>query len=204
MKKWTLLALVSMVIPFTGMAQDDDMYFVPSKKQAQQEKSSYSSYSRDAYYSGSNRDVDEYNRRGGSYYEVYEADSVGNDIIDFSAEEGVYPDSVGDFALTRQMARWDGYTPADSYWQGYDDGRNDSWGWHSPWYYSSFYPWYDRSWYWDSWYYDPWYYSSWRYGWYDPWYYGHYGYYGWGWGGQGYSGGTVFDYMHFSILESGG
>lgn len=27
--------------------------------------------------------------------------------------------------------------------------------------------------------------------------------YGWGWGGQGYSGGT-YDYMHFSILPSGG
>ena len=28
--------------------------------------------------------------------------------------------------------------------------------------------------------------------------------YGWGWGGNGWSGGTSFDYMHFSVLPSGG
>ena len=28
--------------------------------------------------------------------------------------------------------------------------------------------------------------------------------YGWGWGGNGWSGGTSYDYMHFSVLPSGG
>ena len=28
--------------------------------------------------------------------------------------------------------------------------------------------------------------------------------YGWGWGGNGWSGGLSFDYMHFSVLPSGG
>jgi hypothetical protein len=91
--------------------------------------------------------------------------------------EGVYPDSLLDFKATREMARWDGYTPSDAYWEGYSQGSKYARViWHSPWYYSSYYPWYD-SWYWDPWYYDPWYYSSWHYGWYDPWYYG--GYWGW-------------------------
>jgi len=28
--------------------------------------------------------------------------------------------------------------------------------------------------------------------------------YGWGWGGNGWSGGTSYDYMHFSVLQNGG
>ena len=28
--------------------------------------------------------------------------------------------------------------------------------------------------------------------------------YGWGWGGNGYSGGKKHDFMHFSVLASGG
>ena len=56
------------------------------------------------------------------------------------------------------MSRFEDYTPSDAYWAGYRDGR-----WTSPWYYSSYYPWYD-SWY------DPWYYGS-YWGWYSPYYY---------------------------------
>lgn len=199
MKKWTLLFIMLGGFALSGVAQDD-MYFVPSKKNIAKEKEALSMPT-DAYYSGSNRSVEEYNRRGSSY-EVLPADT--GDVITFSAVEGIYPDSTADFALTRKMARWDGYEPSDSYWQGYRNGRYDAygyWGWHSPWYYSSFYPWYDP------WYYDPWYgwYDGWYGGWYDPWYYGygwgyagwyrpwHYGwydpwYYGYGWGGYGWGG----------------
>ena len=177
MKKWIYSFIILGAMPLSGVAQDDDMYFVPTKENLQRERAANVSRQYDGYYSGSMRSVDEYNRRN-SNYEVLPADT--GDIISFAAVEGVYPDSVSDFQLTQQMARWDGYEPEAEYWAGYYQGRNDSWsswGWHSPWYYSSYYPWYD-SWYWNSWYYDPWYYGSWRYGWYDPWYYGRYG-----WGG---------------------
>ena len=110
-------------------------------------------------------------------------DSAGNDIIDFSAVRGVYPDSTDnassadDYKLTRQLSRFDDYTPSQAYWEGYRDGQ-----WMSPWYASRWYSWYDYDpWYWNYPYYYG-YYSSW-YGWYSPWYYGYYrpwnyGYYG--------------------------
>lgn len=181
MKMKFLVSLILGVLPLTMMAQDDDMYFVPAKKS----KVTTVRPVRPApvYYSGSNRSVDEYNRRGGSSYEVVSTDTAKNDIIDFKGEVGVYPDSTmqqEDFALTREMSRWDGYEPVATYMEGYRDGRYDAlWGWHSPWYYS-YYPWYDP-------WYDPWYgYRGWYSSLYDPWYYdrwyygGYYGYYG-GW-----------------------
>lgn len=187
-------------LPLSMTAQDDDMYFVPSKKNVERERVSYSAPS-NSYYSGSSRSVDEYNRRSGSYYETLPSDT--GDIVTFSAIEGVYPDSVGDFQITRQMSRWDGYEPATDYWAGYPRGLSDSfYSWHSPWYYSSFYPWYD------SWYYDPWYYSSWHYGWYDPWYRPYYSwhwggyysswYYPYHWGGVGY----VHNWRHGRYIDS--
>ncbi|MCR5197396.1 MAG: hypothetical protein K6D55_01230 [Prevotella sp.] len=192
MKKRLLLSVMLGAISLSGLAQDD-MYFVPSKSSAR--GGSYSTSS-DAYYSGSSRSVDDYNRRWGSSYEVLPADT--GDIISFAAVQGVYPDSVGsDFELTQRMARWDGYEPSSAYWAGYVEGYRDRM-WHSPWYYSSYYPWYDYYWY------DPWYWDPWYYGYYDPWrwhwgygYYGYYGYrpyYSYGWGGGGivthYSPGT--------------
>ena len=188
-------------MPLSMMAQDDDMYFASSKSKTTQAKSHYestnshyeSTYPRyeGTTHSGSSRSVDEYNRR----YNVSDAlPTDTGDIITFTPVEGVYPDSVAeDFALTKSMARWDDYVPESAYWEGYSQGRRDAWSWHSPWYYSAYYPWYDP-WYYDLWYYDPWYYSSWHYGWYNPWYYGYgwyyphysYGWYGYGWGGGYY------------------
>jgi hypothetical protein len=167
MRRLVLLSMVLGLLPVSMMAQDDDMYFGSTKSSTPKRSKSSTEQT---YYCGSKRSVDEYNRRCGSSYEVIIPDT--GDIISFSPVEGVYPDSVGDYQLTRKMARWDDYTPTKAYWEGYAQGRHDSWGWHSPWYYSSFYPWYDYGWY------DPWYYSYWRYGWYDPWYYD----YAWGWG----------------------
>ena len=170
MKKWMFLSMVLVALPAALMAQDDDMYFASDKsvKTTQQKPVRVSE---NTYYSGSSRSIDEYNRRYGSGYEVLPADT--GDVISFAPVAGVYPDSVSDFQMTRQMQRWDDYVPTTAYWEGYAQGQRDSWGWHSPWYYSAYYPWYD------SWYYDPWYYDSWYYGWHRPWYGG---YYGWGWG----------------------
>ncbi|UKK49576.1 hypothetical protein L6475_06495 [Prevotella sp. E9-3] len=198
MKRYILLFVMMGTTMLSSLAQDD-MYYVPKKK-----STSASTLPRQVYYSGSNRNVDEYNRMGrkqmnGSSYQVIAGDSTMQDVITFTPVEGVYPDSAtsvsteNDFQLTRNMARWDGYTPTDAYWEGYDRGRNDQWAintWHSPWYYSSYYSWYDP------WYYDPWYpHWSWRAGWYyDPWYYRPYHYYSWGWGG--YYGGYYTPVRH--------
>ena len=195
MKRLILLTLIS-ALAQGMMAQDDDMYFVPTKKNVAREASTYG-MPKSTYYSGSDRSVDDYNRRAMTTVEPL--DSAGNDIIDFSAVRGVYPDSAysdvenQDYQLTRQMSRFDDYTPSQAYWDGYRAGR-----WSSPWY-SSYYGWYDP-WYYDHWYWhDPWMYSSWYGGWYDPWYYGGWyspwrhgwygGWHGGGWYGGGYHGG---------------
>ena len=180
MKKLVLLAVLLGAMPITMMAQDD-LYFVPTKENVAKDAEKYGMPTK-TYYAGSSRSTDEYNRRAWS--RVAPIDSAGNDIIDFTAERGVYPDSVyseeTDYEYTRRMSRFDDYSPSEAYWEGYRDGR-----WMSPWYYGSYYGWYDP-WYSHSWYYDPWYYggyygyySPYYYGWYSPWRY-HYGYWG-GW-----------------------
>ena len=161
MKKLILLTIVS-AFSLSLMAQDDEENVAKEAKKY--------GMPQNTYYSGSNRSVDEYNRRAQFSYPV---DSTGNDIIDFSAVRGVYPDSISgstaendDYKLTRQMSRFDDYTPSEAYWDGYRAGR-----WSSPWY-NSWYSWYDP-WYYDSWWYwnDPFYYTSWHYGWRYPYYY---------------------------------
>ena len=180
--------MIAGMLPLSLVAQDDDLYFVPKKKSVEKVTDNYG-IPANVYYVGSDRSIDEYNRRTKSYYEVIGADSTLNDTISFSAEKGVYPDSISDedFKLTKEMSRFDDYrlSDYDAFWAGYNAGRYD-WAWHSPWYYSR-YGWYDP-WYYSRWaWYDPWYYG---YGWYNPWYYG-YGwydpwYYGYGWYSPGY------------------
>ena len=194
MKKLVLLLVLCGAMPLSMMAQDDDLYFTP-KKSAKTERTEAVYDNRPAYYVGSNRSVDEYNRRGRyrSSYQTISADSLASDVIRFEAGSGVYPDSTyidttlvfseytgndfageyddsDDYRCTRSMNRWEGYCSPWYY------------GWHSPFWYSR-YGWYDP-WYYD-WCYDPWY-----YGWYDPWYAG--GYWGWhrwyGWYGGWYGG----------------
>ena len=172
MKKWILLT-VSAVLALPTMAQDDDMYFVPTKANVAKEKKSWG-MPKDTYYSGSQRSVDDYNHA--PHASVTPIDSAGNDIIDFSAVRGTYPKGEyaahsvdnGDYKYTRRLSRFDDYSPSEAYWDGYRDGR-----WSSPWYYTTYSIWYDP-------WYDPWYYG--RYGWVG--YYGYYGYYRpWGWYG---------------------
>lgn len=169
MKKFILVSILMGMLPLSMVAQDDDLYFVPQKKSATTEAVSSYGLPKGTYYSGSSRNVDEYNRRVSSY-EVLGGDTI-NDIIDFSAVQGVYPDSIQseDFELTKKMQRFEDYNLSANaaFWEGYYTGIRDwNWGWQSPWFYSR-YGWYG-SWY------DPWYYGG--YSWADPWYWSVYGY----------------------------
>ena len=213
MKKLLLISMLIGALPFTMQAQDDDLYFVPKKKSV--EKSVVeTNVSQPVTYTDSSRSIDEYNRRMVSSYQVIDGDtiktdSLKSDIIYFSEEKGVYPDSLKeeneDFELTKKMSRFDDYQLADNaaFWAGYQAGL-DTWAWHSPWYYSR-YGWYG-GWY-DPWY-SPYYYTSWRYGWYDPWYYG-YGYYGWydpwyyGYYGYPYHYGWYYPYWGGGYISGG-
>ena len=190
MKKIALLALLIGTMPL-GMQAQDDMYLIPSKSKKVANSSVVTKDSK-VTYSGSDRDVDEYNRHGKfwSHYQKIGSDDRGNDIIEFQKGRGIYPDStyidttfVGqyydtmidddDYRYTQRMSRWDGYYDPWFYtsrrWRSYPYWRA-GWGWYDPWYYGY------------AGYYDPWY---------DPWYAGYgypyvYGYYGYGWGSPYY------------------
>ena len=202
MKKWLVLSVFMAALPLTMMAQDDDLYFNPkqeAKKAAEErvQKAKLLAAQRARqdsiyalYWSGSDRNVDEYNRGGKllSHYHNIGVDSLGNDIISFRVGKGVAPDSIyddeafaekymrgmgDDFDCTRDLSRWDGfYDPwfysyygcGPYYW------RSSYWRWHNPWRYGYYAGWYDP-------WFDPWF---------DPWYYGYAGWYGgpwYGWGG---------------------
>ena len=199
-RPFILLALVA-AMPLTMNAQDD-MYFVPTKKNVEKSKKDYG-MPKDTYYSGSNRSVDDYNRRHTECWEnqlkdgsqVVAIDSLGNEIANVNVKKGKSKrDSIlnDDYKYTRMMEMWDGYQCSNAYWRGYNDGRFNRWyGWSSyydPWSYSSWYGPYSL-------WYDPWFYGygGWYGGWYDPWFYGYAGWYGgwhpyydWGWHGHYY------------------
>ena len=154
-------------------AQDDDVYFVPSKssKTSQKDRSNFSSQAEripveasntyDNLYEMSDRDIDAYNRR----YAVTDSIDAADDYAEDN-EEGTY---------TRRLVRFHSPTVgvyvsspyydvvADYYW--YDP-------WFTPWYYSPFYgP--NYAWTWSPWAYD-WYWGwGWHTWWYDPWHYHH-------------------------------
>ena len=71
------------------MAQTDDVYFVPKKSdRINKERQDKDETDADVYYSGSNRNVDEYNRRtrNGSRYQKISRDSLGNIIVEEDVE----------------------------------------------------------------------------------------------------------------------
>ena len=142
MKKLLLISMLIGAMPLAMMAQDDDLYFVAKKKKATTTEQVTDRYGmpKDTYYAGSDRNVDEYNRRLKSTYEVIDTSSVVTDTLK----------SITEYELTRLLERFEDYRLADNeaFWRGYRAGRYDSW-WHSPWYYNSY--WYDP-------WYDPWYY----------------------------------------------
>ena len=69
MKKLLLLTVIA-ALPLGLMAQDDDMYFVPTKENVAKETKNYG-MPKKTYYSGSNRSVDEYNRSAWSLYVAF-------------------------------------------------------------------------------------------------------------------------------------
>ncbi len=171
MKKLIMLLMLSGVLPMTAMAQDDDMYFVPTKENVAKDATNFGVPQR-TYYAGSDRSVDEYNRQ----YVYDYPDTMMTDSTDM------------DYRYTRRMSRFDDYTPSAAYWEGYRDGT-----WSSPWR-TGWYSWYDP-WY-EPWYtfYDPWYYDRW-YGWRSPWYYSSIYYRPWRYGWRDYYwGGRVIYY----------
>lgn len=195
MKKQLLLTAFVLTMPLTMMAQVDDMYFVPKKSAAKVKVQDVAADNVPAYYVGSNRDVDEYNRRGHfrSSYQTLGPDSIGSDIIDFMPSDGLYPDSTyvapedmvfsspsygsdfdeDDYLYSRRLSRFDGfYDPWFYSYYHYSPFWYSRWGWYDPWY---------SGWY------DPWYYGYYT-GWYDPWYWGSWGwpYYGGYWGSYYY------------------
>ena len=192
-------------------AQNDDMYFVPKKKSVKQATPRYEDDRQPAYYVGSSRDVDEYNRHSrlhSSYQVIEHNDSVGNDIISFDGAGEGYPDTVSSDSLTVMKSRRH-RASRDKYDDDYAlcrrmqmfDGFYDPWLYGYVGYYDPFYaPYWTVGWgglygYYDPWfygYYDPWFYgyrSAWRYGWGGYWggYWGNPYYYsywnGWGWPG---------------------
>lgn len=179
MKKLFLLLVMAGSIPLQTIAQDDDLYFVSGKTEKRVDMKAADEMP--AYYRGTNRSADEYNRAGRfrSYYQKIGVDSLGNDIITFRNGVGVSPDTTyidtayvypgsarfeDDYVYTRSMSRWDDFY--DPWFYSYGPWRT-AWhrGWYDPWYYG-----YGG-------FYDPWY-SGWYAGWYDPWYYGYGGWYG--------------------------
>ena len=196
MKKLILLVALIAAMPLSIMAQDDDLYFNP-KQEAKKAAAEREKMEREisANYSGSKRNVDEYNRNGKfiSRFQKIGTDSLGNDIITFRVGRGVKPDSIyddvafvekyldnsEDFEYTRDFTRWDGYYNPwfyDYYGYGPYYWRSGYWGWRNPWRYGYYAGWYDP-------WFDPWY---------DPWYYGYAGWYGGWYGGPWYGWGGYY------------
>lgn len=183
MRRVLLTTLFAAVLPLASLAQDD-MYFSPKKDKKASAESVEHSSSGYGSYSGCNRDVDEYNRRGlGSSYQIFDGDSLNSDVIDFY---GATPDSV--YGKRKMKCELHDYTYGDGY--DYDNSYayrmryfDDLW-FYDPWfygpaYYSGWYGYCGYGWGW------PWHYG-WYGGWYDPWYYGYTGWYDpwrgpWGW-----------------------
>ena len=72
MKNGLLLSVLIGAMPLTMAAQDDDLYFTPKRGAKTEAPARFDRETRErpTYYCGSNRNVDEYNRRGKlkSYY----------------------------------------------------------------------------------------------------------------------------------------
>lgn len=169
-----MMLMGSLVI--AGYAQDDDVYFVPSKKKqntqpAEEYVPNESTYTPITPYDTPNdydnwadgrengdRDVDEYNRR-------YRNDNLDNDST-ATDSNWTEPEDYANGDCTARLVRFHaphaGYVVSSPYYADVVDV------WLDPWFYD---PWYS-----------PWGWYSWNYGWYG-WNYG-WGYgwhYGWGW-----------------------
>ena len=75
MKKLVLISLLIGALPLSMVAQDDDLYFVPKKRSAVESVNNHFGQPRETYYSGSDRSVDDYNRRMSTYVPLDSASS---------------------------------------------------------------------------------------------------------------------------------
>lgn len=193
MKGYLFLAVMICSFPLLASAQSD-VYYIPTKKVKTitrtdsngEEVYTYSAKAvkesnATAKYYSDNRDVDEYNRRGGS-----SASGVASNQESLTDEDETYvaddPQAIEDYKYSKHIIRF--YSPrrgimisSPYYW---DICYNDVWDvYYDGWAYGL--PSYA---YW-TYAYDPWYYNHWWYrscwdftwGWYDPWW----GSYYWGW-----------------------
>lgn len=191
MKKLIFLTGAFLLVSLGTYAQDDDMYFTPSKtskaKKTETLKIQEGTYDDDAVYGGlsstvedyngksySDAEVDAYNRRGykvsGDTLFIGDGDSLTSGL------SGAYADELydNDYYYSHRMARF--HDPVINIYYGYGVPY---WGWH--------YGYYD---YWD-WYTDPYWYWTWNWGWnVYPWHYAWYGSWGWNypWHGGWYGG----------------
>lgn len=178
MKRYLFSALaLLMLVPASTMAQNDDLYYVPSKKEKTPPAVKPDAERTPVYTVGTVRDVDEYNRRTyRSSYVRLDNDSTGDDIIDFEGGADL-PDTL--YLYEEEL----GFGDSDYYYSRMMSRFDDFYGW---------YPYYYRTrWYWDYpyWRGPYWSYSSFWYDpWYDPWDYGWYGYSRW-WYPYSYYGG---------------
>ena len=206
MKRLGLLAIGLALGSFSAMAQTDDVYFVPKKSdRINKERQDKDETDADVYYSGSNRNVDEYNRRtrNGSRYQKISRDSLGNIIVEEDVEGVMATRDRGyndrsrrdnrdyydedDYYYSRRVSRF--YDPWFFGYYGYSPYYGYSrwdWDWYDPFYYSYGPRWHGHYAYW----YNDWAYPYYGYGWRSPYYYGgyygpYYGYYSpyYSWGG---------------------
>ena len=206
MKKNLILATLLMALPVFSYAQSDDVYFIPkvNKEKKSVRMAPIEQEEETVYYSGSGRDIDEYNRRGRSWthYQELGEDKNGRKIVVLRKGKGVYPDSMyvdttfierknfnynneDDFVMTRRMRRF--YNYYDPYWDSYAYDWDGYWGGSFDWRYGYYSPWAAHYYgypYYNSWY-SPYYYGT-PYGYYGMNWYSPYAYYGWG-GYYGYA-----------------
>ncbi len=204
MKARLILLAFLIVLPFTGRAQDDDMYFTPSKSSKSSAKTHriqpvYTPVEDEdedyEYYTGDLRDIDEYNRRP----HIAEDEDKQAVVLDTLGMKWVLSRTdMGDYVwipaedYERIQEQADEYFDDIDDFEDYDGYDDDDYnyssrlvrfhGYVSPYHFG----WYDP-WYYDYYWWDPWYSWYWR-----PWYWG----YGWGWGLGWYGWGGWYGWHH--------
>ena len=174
MKKIVFVTAFVCLLPHDIIAQDD-MYFTPKKADKTE-----TVQEQPKMYTGSFRNVDEYNRHGrfaGVSQEV-DLDTLYSDVVFFDADTSTV---AGDTILVSDVtdAADYAYDPSEDYEYSRRLSRYDDYYWHDPWYYGwyGYGPyWYGSPYWYAGWWYDPWY-DPWFYGWHRPWGW----YYSWYW-----------------------
>lgn len=174
MKKIVFVTAFVCLLPHEIIAQDD-MYFTPKKADKTE-----TVQEQPKMYTGSFRNVDEYNRHGrfaGVSQEV-DLDTLYSDVVFFDADTSTV---AGDTILVSDVtdAADYAYDPSEDYEYSRRLSRYDDYYWHDPWYYGwyGYGPyWYGSPYWYAGWWYDPWY-DPWFYGWHRPWGW----YYSWYW-----------------------